>query len=99
MLQLEQGDQMGVSSHLVRLLVQSAQTHRSLMELATATAVDVPQEAALGPGKSASDELGPRVLQWSDFVAAGAADWQEFDDEGAPASVLKLCQLSAPMNE
>ena len=80
--QLEQGDQLSATFHLQRLLKQSAQTHSSLMQLASATAVDVPPEAALAAGRSTNEELGPRVLQWSDYVAAGAADWQEFDDEG-----------------
>ena len=83
MLQLEQGDQLSATFHLQRLLQQSAQTHRSLLQLASATAVDVPPEAALTAGRSTNEELGPRVLQWSDYVAAGAADWQDFDDEGA----------------
>ena len=80
--QLEQGDQLSATFHLQRLLKQSAQTHSSLLQLASATAVDVPPEAALAAGRSTNEELGPRVLQWSDYVAAGAADWQEFDDEG-----------------
>ena len=83
MLQLEQGDQLSATFHLQRLLQQSAHTHRSLLQLASATAVDVPPEAALTAGRSTNEELGPRVLQWSDYVAAGAADWQDFDDEGA----------------
>lgn len=97
LLQLEQGDQTGATAHLQRLLLQSADTHRSLMELASATAVDVPQEAAMAAGKSADAELGPRVLQWSDFVAAGAADWQDFDNEGealpAPVQTVSRSEL------
>ena len=90
-MQLEQGDQLSATFHLQRLLRQSAQTHSSLLQLASATAVDVPPEAALGAARSTNEELGPRVLQWSDYVAAGAADWQDFDDEGGPHALPVSC--------
>ncbi|KAK9791341.1 hypothetical protein WJX73_000496 [Symbiochloris irregularis] len=49
-----------------------------------AASVDIPEEAQLlGAGGKDSDEPpGPRILQWSDFVTAGAADWEDFEDEG-----------------
>lgn len=86
-MQLEAGDQAAATSNLQSLLKRSAQLYTSLTELASAAAVDVPEEAQLSAGNAKADDEppGPRILQWSDFVAAGAADWEDFEDEGRPA--------------
>ena len=82
--QMEAGDQAAATSNLQDLLKRSAGLHTSLVELAQAAAVEIPEEATLlaGGGKASDEPPGPRILQWSDFVAAGAADWEDFEDEG-----------------
>lgn len=66
-------------TELQSLLKQTAEVYRSLVQHAKAASVPVPPEAQLGSG---GVKRGPEELQYDEFAAANAADWDDFQDEG-----------------
>ena len=77
-MQLRGEDRTSVTE-LQSLLKQTAEVYRSLVQHAKAASVPVPPEAQLGSG---GVKRGPEELQYDEFAAASAADWDDFQDEG-----------------
>ncbi|DBB00571.1 TPA: hypothetical protein ACH3X3_002269 [Trebouxia sp. C0006] len=65
-------------TELQNLLKQTAEVYRSLVQHAKAASVPVPPEAQLGTGV----KRGPDQLEYDEFAAANATDWDDFQDEG-----------------
>ena len=76
-MQLRGEDRTSVTE-LQSLLKQTAEVYRSLVQHAKAASVPVPPEAQLGTGV----KRGAEELQYDEFAAANAADWDDFQDEG-----------------
>lgn len=53
----------------------------------------MPPEARLGGGGSSAES----ALAWNEFAAADAADWDNFDDEGAAPHELLKTELTGTM--
>ena len=66
-------------TELQNLLKQTAEVYRSLVQHAKAASIPVPSEAQLGTGV----KRGPDELEYDEFAAANATDWDDFKDEGA----------------
>lgn len=64
---------------LQRLLLCTSDVYKSLAKTAAEGKIPIPEEAQLG-GTTANAGRGPLV--WDEFAAAGAADWDDFQDEG-----------------
>ena len=77
-MQLRGEDRTSVTE-LQNLLRQTAEVYRSLVQHAKAASVPVPSEAQLGTGV----KRGPDQLEYDEFAAANATDWDDFQDEGA----------------
>jgi len=77
LLQLRGEDRTSVTE-LQNLLKQTAEVYRSLVQHAKAASVPVPPEAQLGTGV----KRGPDQLEYDEFAAANATDWDDFQDEG-----------------
>lgn len=77
-MQLRGEDRTSVTE-LQNLLKQTADVYRSLVQHAKAASVPVPSEAQLGTGV----KRGPDELEYDEFAAANATDWDDFQDEGA----------------
>ena len=71
-------------TELQSLLKQTADVYRSLVQHAKAASVPVPSEAQLGTGV----KRGPDELEYDEFAAANATDWDDFQDEGESLGVL-----------
>ena len=82
LLQLRGEDRTSVTD-LQTLLKQTAEVYRNLVQHAKAASVPVPPEAQLGTGV----KRGPDEMEYDEFAAANATDWDDFQDEGA---VLQL---------
>lgn len=82
LLQLRGEDRTSVTD-LQNLLKQTAEVYRNLVQHAKAASVPVPPEAQLGTGV----KRGPDEMEYDEFAAANATDWDDFQDEGA---VLQL---------
>ena len=78
-MQLRGEDRTSVTD-LQNLLKQTAEVYRSLVQHAKAASVPVPSEAQLGTGV----KRGPDELEYDEFAAANATDWDDFQDEGEP---------------
>ncbi|KAL3162274.1 hypothetical protein ABBQ32_009966 [Trebouxia sp. C0010 RCD-2024] len=65
-------------TELQNLLKQTAEVYRSLVQHAKAASIPVPSEAQLGTGV----KRGPNELDYDEFAAANATDWDDFQDEG-----------------
>ena len=78
------GEDRGSVTDLQNQLRQTAEVYKNLVQHAKAASVPIPPEAQLGAGV----KRGPEELQYDDFAAAGAADWDDFQDEGAVARQL-----------
>lgn len=76
-MQLRGEDRTSVTE-LQNLLKQTAEVYRSLVQHAKAASVPVPSEAQLGTGV----KRGPDELEYDEFAAANATDWDDFQDEG-----------------
>ena len=76
-MQLRGEDRTSVTE-LQNLLKQTAEVYRSLVQHAKAASVPVPSEAQLGTGV----KRGPDELDYDEFAAANATDWDDFQDEG-----------------
>lgn len=87
-MQLRGEDRTSVTE-LQNLLKQTAEVYRSLVQHAKAASIPVPSEAQLGTGVKG----GPDDLEYDEFAAANATDWDDFQDEGAPP-VIAGRQLS-----
>lgn len=70
-------------TELQNLLKQTAEVYRSLVQHAKAASIPVPSEAQLGTGV----KRGPEELEYDEFAAANATDWDDFQDEGAPVVI------------
>lgn len=68
----------GSVTDLQNLLRQTAEVYTNLVQHAKAASVPIPPEAQLGGGV----KRGPDELQYDEFAAANAADWDDFQDEG-----------------
>ena len=79
---------------LQRMLRSVSTMYRQLARAATVTKVPIPPEAQLIPspaaaaaaaanGDAAQRPAGPGPLFWDEYAAANAADWDDFNDEGA----------------
>ena len=73
---------------LQNLLRQTAEVYRNLVQHAKAASVPVPPEAQLGTGI----KRGPDELEYDEFAAANATDWDDFQDEGT----LHSTRMSLP---
>lgn len=80
-MQLRGEDRTSVTE-LQNLLKQTAEVYRSLVQHAKAASIPVPSEAQLGTGV----KRGPNELDYDEFAAANATDWDDFQDEGEPSS-------------
>ena len=74
-------------TELQNLLKQTADVYRSLVQHAKAASVPVPSEAQLGTGV----KRGPDELEYDEFAAANATDWDDFQDEGADFLLFAAC--------
>lgn len=74
---------------LQNLLRQTAEVYTNLVQHAKAASVPIPPEAQLGGG---GVKRGPEELQYDEFAAAGAADWDDFQDEGMRLQMFVVCQ-------
>ncbi len=88
MVQLRGEDRTSVTD-LQNLLRQTAEVYRSLVQHAKAASVPVPPEAQLGTGV----KRGPDELEYDEFAAANATDWDDFQDEGALLS-CEACEMN-----
>ena len=79
-------------TELQSLLKQTAEVYRSLVQHAKAASVPVPPEAQLGFG---GVKRGPEEMQYDEFAAANAADWDDFQDEGK----LTLVPSDVPVSD
>lgn len=87
-MQLRGEDRTSVTE-LQNLLRQTAEVYRSLVQHAKAASVPVPSEAQLGTGV----KRGPDQLEYDEFAAANATDWDDFQDEGAPSHTTECSCL------
>ena len=76
MVQPAQDDKAG-PAEVQALLKSTAEVYRNLLQHAKAANVPVPREAQLTDGKPQ-----PSGLDYDEFAAAGAADWDDFQDQG-----------------
>ena len=84
-LQLRAEDR-GSVTDLQTLLKNTAEVYRNLVQHANAAGIPVPEEAQMGGGMR-----GPGQLDYDEFAAANATDWEDFQDEGAPQGGLCFC--------
>ena len=84
-MQLRGEDRTSVTE-LQNLLKQTAEVYRSLVQHAKAASVPVPSEAQLGTGV----KRGPDELEYDEFAAANATDWDDFQDEGTDFCLSQL---------
>ena len=73
---------------LQTLLKNTAEVYRNLVQHANAAGIPVPEEAQMGGGMR-----GPGQLDYDEFAAANATDWEDFQDEGRPVLLLTWLRL------
>lgn len=76
----------GSVTDLQNLLRSTAEVYTNLVQHAKAASVPIPPEAQLGAGVN----RGPEELQYDEFAAASAADWDDFQDEGETTGLVCL---------